>query len=279
MNSISAVKTPYNQTVLLGTRWGQMLALACDPYQTASLGFYGEWAREESALTCSLLKLGDVALDVGANIGSMTLPMARKVGPTGLVLAFEPQRAPFYCLCANIALNHLLNSVRALNAAASDFDGAIEVPIVDVNKPFNVGGVRLDDPVYDDATKLQKEEVPCFKIDSMNLPRVDFIKIDVETMESKVLAGASETIDRCKPVIIAEALHGEISTWEEENIKRMKELFKSHGYDARQIQTKLFSPDNVRYCQDVIFPGCDHNMIAIPNEREKPEWFLKLPSE
>jgi len=268
------VKTPYNQTRLIGTRWGHMIGLSSDPYQTHSLEFYGEWAKEECGIICSFIKPGDVALDVGANIGTITVAMAKRVGVYGRVFAFEPQQAPFCCLCGNIALTHSLGIVRALNVAVSDFDGTIEVPIVDINKPFNIGGVRLQDEAYDKATKLPKETVPCLKIDSLELPRVDFMKIDVEVMESKVLRGAIETVARCRPAIMAEALC--CNALEKTNLDDMLQFFKDMDYEAKEMDTSLYSPNNVRYCTDEIFPGGDRNLFALPNEKEKPEWFKGL---
>ena len=253
-----------------------MIGLSGDPFQTSSLGLYGEWAQNECGVICSFLNPGDVALDVGANIGSITVAMAKKVGISGHVWAFEPQSAPFYCLCGNIALTHALTHTKAINAAVSDFDGTIQVPIVDVNKQFNFGGVRLQDEGYDKALPMPKEDVPCVKIDSLALPRVDFIKIDVETMEAKVLAGAADTIRRCRPVILAEALQGKEDGIEALNVAAMIAFFKANDYDARLMMTHLYAPDNVRYCPDNVFPGGDRNILAIPNEREKPLDFLEL---
>lgn len=280
MNS-KTIQTPYNQTIILGTRWGHMMGLMCDPFQTASLGLYGEWARGESDAICSFLKPGDVAIDVGANIGTMTIPMAKKVGGSGLVISFEPQRAPFMCLCGNVALTHCLQQVRCLNAAAGDRDDMIDVPVVDINKPFNVGGVRLQDTNYDAAVKLRKEAVPVMTIDGLALNRVNLIKIDVETMESKVLAGAIETVLRCRPVIFAEALYDdslcEGSSIERTNLEAMKVFFAGVNYDPRFLITTLYDEWNNRYCPDNIFPGGDRNIVALPAEMpDKPEWFTKL---
>ena len=254
-----------------------MVALNCDPFQTVSLALYGEWAKDECGIICSLIKEGDFVLDVGANIGTITVAMAKRVGSTGRVFAFEPQTAAYYCLCGNVALTHALSNVRALNMAVSDFDGVIQVPVIDVNQPFNVGGVRLADPVYDAASNLPKEDVACVKIDSLQLPRVDFIKIDVETMEAKVLAGSVETVRRCRPVIMAEALLGELSSVESLNVAGMIAFFKEHNYVFRVLRTDLFSPDNIRYCPDNVFPGDDQNILAIPAEKPKPEGFDDLP--
>ncbi len=275
MNS-KPVSTPYNQTVLVGTRWGMMLGLQCDPFQTATLLLYGEWAREEVNTICSVLKPGDVALDIGANIGTVAVAMAKKVGTTGYVFAFEPQRAAFCCLCANTALTHNLKQLEPIKAAVSDVDGVISVPLVDVDKPFNVGGVRLDDPDYNLVTKLPSEEVSCVRIDSLQLQRCDLMKIDVETMESKVLSGALQTITRCRPVIFAETMCDLNNAVEKRNVEAMRLIFDSLKYDTRRFSPPLFSKDNIRFCPDEIFPGTDHGLIAWPPTKDKPEWFLKL---
>ncbi len=260
-----------------------MIGLTCDPFQTSSLGMYGEWAQQEVSSMCSFLKPGDVALDVGANIGTTTIPMAKKVGRSGMVLAFEPQRAAYTCLCGNVALTHCLNQVRVFQAAIGETDSTIEVPTFSLDQAFNVGGVRLDDPNYDTAVNVQsKEEVPLMTIDSLKLGRVDLIKIDVETMESRVMAGAAETIGRCRPIIFAEALNctalKEGSTIESENLSAMQKFLAANDYDARFLVTDLYHPENIRFCPDNIFPGGDRNIVAIPSEREKPDWFIKLES-
>ena len=282
------VRTPFNQTVLLGTRWGHMIALTCDPYQSGSLCMYGEWAREECELLCSFLQPGDVALDVGANIGTMTVPLAKRVGPDGLVLAFEPQRPPFACLLGNCALTHVLRQTRCFNVAVSNDTQPVQVPTLTLDKPFNVGGVRIGDPAYDAATQdLPREVVPCVTLDQFDLPRVDLIKIDVEAMEAKVLAGAARTIDRCRPVIFAEALYdnalaaplrGQPPGREHQNVDAMLAFFAGRSYGVRFVDTPLFSPANLRYCSDNIFPGGDRNLVAIPDEKEQPPWWKSLPT-
>lgn len=257
------------------------MGLTCDPFQTAALGLYGEWAQTETDVICSLLNPGDVALDVGANVGTITIGMAKKVGREGMVFAFEPQRAAFMCLCGNVALTHCINHVRCFNAAVGDTDGFIQVPVLPLDVAFNVGGMRLDDQSYADHFKaLPREDVPLMTIDAMNFPRVNLIKIDVEAMESKVLAGAFETVKRCRPAIMAEALFPDAfkqgSTVEAENLTRMLEFFRAQNYTAKYFLSPLYTENNPRFCLDNIFPGMDRNIVALPNEMEKPEWFNAL---
>src|SRR3954463_13800131 len=80
-----------------------------DLYIGRSIAVYGEYAGLETGLLAGLCGAGDVVIDVGGNIGTHSVALARKVGRTGRVLAFEPQRLVFQTLCANVALNSLEN--------------------------------------------------------------------------------------------------------------------------------------------------------------------------
>ena len=276
MTNPQAIKTPFNQTALIGTRWGLMLGLQCDPWQTGSLMMYGEWSKYESDTICSCLPVGGVALDVGANIGSLSVAMAKKVGQYGKVISFEPQRAAYALLCANSALTHCMTQIEAVRAAVSDYEGVIDVPIVDINKAFNIGGVRLADKGYDEATGLPKEPVMCLTLDSLELKRCDVLKIDVETMESRVLRGATKLLQSCRPVVFAEALAHVDNADEMKNCTDTIAILKEANYDVRVFSPDLYAPDNIRYCEDNIFPGKDINFCAIPNEKTKPDWFVAL---
>ena len=54
---------------------------------------YGEWAEGELNLFLQIVRPGDIVLDVGANIGAFTVPLAKRVGMSGRIYAFEPQSA------------------------------------------------------------------------------------------------------------------------------------------------------------------------------------------
>ena len=257
-------------TEIIPTRWGNMLSLKCDSHITGALSFYGESTPHEVAMCLSFLKQGDTVLDVGANIGTFTVPMALAVGRSGSVISFEPQRIVNQVLCANLALNSLCDYVEPLRLAVGASAGTAKIPLVN---PFfannNVGGVRLNQ----DAP--QSEPVEVITIDSLNLPSLALIKIDVEGMEHEVLNGASETVKRCKPAIFAECLPGD-----EANATGLKKFFAEHGYKAWLIVTPLFPPDNVRLCSTNIFgTQSDFNVVAVPNECANPvfvksdQWF------
>lgn len=73
----------------INAKHGTFLIPPKDIYIGRSLEVYGEWCEGEVALFAQLLKPGATVVEVGANIGSHTVPIARAVGPTGMVFAIE----------------------------------------------------------------------------------------------------------------------------------------------------------------------------------------------
>ncbi|HEY2134256.1 MAG TPA: FkbM family methyltransferase [Xanthobacteraceae bacterium] len=176
-------------------RHGTMIYLRQDAYVGRSFEEYGEYSEGEVDLFRQCLAPGDVALDVGANFGSHTIPMAKFVGPTGFVHAFEPQRILFQLTCGNIALNELDN-VRVLPCAVGRKPGSTKIPQIDYGRRNNFGGIAVGGE--------RGEDVEVVTLDGLRLPKIKFIKIDVEGMELEVLLGARETLARCRPILYVE---------------------------------------------------------------------------
>src|SRR3569833_626637 len=85
-------------------REGVMLYNKHDGFAGRMLQLYGEFCQAEVTLFQQLVRPGAVDIDAGANIGGLTLPLSRMVGPEGLVIAYEIDRYVFQTLCANVAL-------------------------------------------------------------------------------------------------------------------------------------------------------------------------------
>jgi FkbM family methyltransferase len=177
-------------------RHGMMLYNFHDIYIGRSLELYGEFSEGEVDLFRQILKPGMVAVEVGSNIGAHTVFIAQAVAPGGFVLAFEPQRLVYQTLCANLALNSIVN-VDARNLAVGAAPGELMVPVLDYNQDNNFGGLELGKHRVGECVRV-------ITLDSLNLPRCDFLKIDVEGMEKSVLDGAAATIARCQPVLYVE---------------------------------------------------------------------------
>lgn len=97
-------------------RHGAMAYHPRDSHAGRSLDLYGEWEESELSLLGNYLRTGQVAVDVGANAGTHSIFFAERIGSSGAVLAFEPQRVMHRLLCANFALNGHVNG-HAVHAA------------------------------------------------------------------------------------------------------------------------------------------------------------------
>lgn len=227
-----------------------MAYLTSDEHIGRCLDLYGEWAEAEIMLLCALVKPGDTALDVGANIGTHTLPLAKKVGAKGSVLAFEPQRFLHQLLGANLALNGISWS-QAFHAAVGAQPGFIVVPNIDYCAQGSFGGLSL-------GAWEQGESVKLLTIDSLSLPAVALIKIDVEGMEAAVLAGAKETLSRCHPFLYVENQRNGGSP-------QVVEFLEAAGYALYWHFSSFFREDNFAGSTDNVFGAMvDANILAVP---------------
>lgn len=210
-------------------RYGQMLYNVNDVYIGRSLDLYGEFSEGEADLLRQIVKPGDVVFDVGANIGTHTLFLSQLVGDQGAVLAFEPQRIVFQTLCANMALNSIVN-VHCFHAAVGNAAGSILVPQPDYNQRNNFGGLEL-------GSYRAGERVSLMTIDALKVGKCNLIKIDVEGMECAVLQGASETLTHHKPVLYVE----------NDRPRHSAELVRSlhdFGYTMYWHRPPLYNPQN-----------------------------------
>jgi FkbM family methyltransferase len=124
-------------------------------------------------------------IDCGANIGVHTVECAIEMTGWGSVLAIEAQERVYYALAGNIALNNCFNA-RALHAAVAAQDGTMRVPVPDYLSPASFGSLELRPQTNEfigqkiDYSPGAMQEIRCLKLDSLALPRVDLVKIDVE---------------------------------------------------------------------------------------------------
>lgn len=153
---------------------------------------------EVTAVVRRLLRPGMGVLDLGANIGYFTLLAAALVGPSGHVLAVEPNPANARLLEASRRLNGFTH-VTVLQAAAGLETGLLVLHTAHSN------GTTSDPPAAPEAL-LGATTVPCVPVDAL-LPagrRIDLIKADVEGAEPKALRGCAGMILRDRPVIVSE---------------------------------------------------------------------------
>lgn len=213
--------------VLASTDHGSMLVNRHD-YRSTPSGTFGvgyqlletsSFDADEVGFVLQLLEnrrqhFGDglIAIDCGANIGVHTIEWARFMHGWGDVLAFEAQERIFYALAGNLTMNNCFNA-RAIWAAVGASNGSLRVPVPDYFVPSSFGSLELRPSAttefigqeidYSDAAT---QTVQMLAIDSLNLPRLDLIKIDIEGMEMEALQGARASIAQLRPVLLMEKI-------------------------------------------------------------------------
>lgn len=158
-------------------------------------------AEPEEADVRRLVHEGDAALDIGANFGVFTKLFSELVGQHGSVIAFEPIPQTFRTLTAALKRYHWSN-VQAVNKAVSDHVGRVLMVVPQYED-------SLGDNLYQASIVTSPQSPKTFSIeavtiDSLRLPRVDFMKIDVEGHELEVLQGSSQTLERHRPTLMVE---------------------------------------------------------------------------
>ncbi len=237
---------------LKNCRHGLFLYLATDRYIGHSLDLYGEWSEEELRLLANFIRPGDTVLDVGANIGTHTVAFAQMVGAGGVVWAQEPQRILVQILCANAALNNLVN-VQALHAGASRTSGWMHAPAVDYSKAENFGGVSL-------CQQAVGQRVATRAIDDLELSSCGLIKIDVEGMEAETIAGAAGTLRRLRPILYVE------NDRPDKSPPLIEEMLR-HDYRLYWHLPRMFDARNFFGETQNVFPGLiSAGMLGVPRE-------------
>lgn len=152
-----------------------------------------------------LCPAGGTVIDVGANMGDWTLPMAKAVGAEGRVFAFEPIGYLAETIEKTVKVNGISNTL-VCRTALSDSEGEAPFTVVQgEGEMFNVrcsgigvehaGGKRITVP----TTTLDAF------VESEKLDRLDFIKVDVESHEAQVFKGAAETLNKFRPAVVFES--------------------------------------------------------------------------
>jgi len=231
-----------------------------DKYVGTSIQLYGEFSEGEAVLFKQVVLPGMRILEVGANIGALTLPLALIAGSEGEVHAFEPQRQLFYSLCGNLALNSITNVV-AYNVGLGATSYVGKMPAINYGMVGNFGGASI---TVGDG-KDPEVSVPVKTIDGYHFDKIDFMKVDVEGMEREVLIGGASTIQRDHPILYVE-------NDRVEKREALEAYVREIGYTMWWHKPMLFNPDNWDRVPYDIFPRiASHNMLCLSGGKVPPD--------
>jgi FkbM family methyltransferase len=222
----------------------------------------GSFEPNEFAFLDEFLRPGMVFIDAGANDGFYTLFAARKVGPAGKVIAVEPSSRERVNLRRNIQRNNFDN-VRIVTEALGAASGQADLRLAhDKHSGHNTLG-RF---AHDDVTAARPERVQVETLDvvveRLALPRVDFIKIDVEGAEASVIAGGHIALRTMRPVLLMElndrALRAQGNS-AEELLSTLRETFR---YEVMSFSTET---GRIELCAQGA--PLSANIVAVPRNR------------
>ncbi len=166
------------------------------------------------------IPVGGIVVDAGASLGDHTLTYAKLVGPTGRVLAIEPEELSFEALKLNF---DRWQNVLCVRAALSDRD-----EYVNIHREANIGGSHIAE---------LGSSVRSIRLDEYlhSLTACHLIHLDVEGFEVRALNGAWEIIKKFKPAIVVEINHGALEKYgySEQSIAT---LLRTFGYGYHEIE-------------------------------------------
>jgi len=174
---------------------------------------------------------GSVCVDIGANLGYLSILMSQLAGAEGQIIAFEPMPDTLELLRENVAINGLRN-IMIVAAAASDVTGSADLlseADENVAKTASMVGYRLEGPGR--VTNVRSLRLDDYFSGSARLPNV--VKIDVEGAETMVLRGARETIARSRPLLLVE-----VHAWESSASRDVLQLLSDFGYRTEIVELR-----------------------------------------
>lgn len=145
------------------------------------------------------VNIGDVCLDVGAHKGVVTHMLTKRVGDTGSVIAFEPQKELFEWL-ERMIRSFQFSNVTIESVALAEESGSRTLYRAGITKS---GSLAEDDELYSESISVEAITLDEY-CESNNFEKLSFIKIDVDGFESQVLEGAASTLKAFKPILFVE---------------------------------------------------------------------------
>jgi FkbM family methyltransferase len=221
-------------TRLVSSDVGPLLFPAWDDVMLPAIDLNGCWEPTESDWLRARLREGMVALDVGANVGYHAITMARAVGPSGRVVAFEPEPFNHELLECNLKINDIRN-VLVIRSAAGDHNGVTEFTLDD----FNAGDHRSYRRANAPDSKVIR--VPIVKVDDVLAGQsVDLVLTDTQSFDHLVIKGMGDLVERCHPTMLVEF-------WTEGLVElgadpcAVIEFYRGFGYEVSVLDGPSFS--------------------------------------
>lgn len=226
------------------------------------IGRRGTHEPVQTVICQRLLAPGASFIDVGANIGWYTIHAAARVGRQGRVIAVEPDPDNCRLLRASVTANGFKN-VQIFEAAAAQANGQAILS----KSPQNFGDHRL---LADD--NRQQITVRTLTLDEIDPGKVDFVKIDTQGTEAKVLAGAAGILGRDRPTILLEFWPDGLRL-QDSSYFDLFAFIDRHGYEIFRVGTfgveKTTLGVLAQVAHEQLLGSDNHIDLLLPNPKHK----------
>lgn len=217
-------------------RWGHQLCLSYSYHIDRQILLHGTYDNRLHNVIERRVKPGAVCMDVGANLGEMTLHMASKAKPGGLVYSFEPVPHVYRRLAAHITRNGFENMVKASQLALSNVNGPVNLAFGDENAD-NQGLGSLVNGCRDGLT--ERVQVQGCTLDAFVLQqgiiRIDFMKIDIQGAEWFLLQGGGHVFTDMGPDLLMEVSPVDLAPIGKDS-RQLAQLVESFGYHIYSLR-------------------------------------------
>jgi FkbM family methyltransferase len=215
-----------------GLRW----ALNPSDYVHSDLFWFGEYDRWLFWHAKRMVKPGSILIDVGANFGYYSLSLAAYLNRDCRVFAAEPHPVTRARLERNIALNSMENVISVIPFGLSDCPGTAYLTGC---LPENTGST------YVSADSSKGTPVRLITLDDMistnELTKLDFLKIDVEGYEERLLRGGERTLRELRPTLLIEIMPSNLER-AGSSAQKIADLLYSHGYSLFTVEREKLAP-------------------------------------
>ena len=191
---------------------------------------YGQYEPQLVESCRALVDAGRDVIDVGANVGFYTVFFAKLIGGSQRVLAIEPTPNALRHLRMNLAANAIADKVEVFDGVALDVNGEIAMKYIENREEYSSVGVMDHPSIKGSILKtIPAQARTVDELVSRHALRPGFVKIDVEGMEHKVIAGMKAAMEVHRPVILCE-LSDPLLRKNGSNSAEVIALIRSRGY-------------------------------------------------
>ena len=255
--------------VTVNVKGGKAVVPAHD-YVGRAMLYVGDLDRKISYLVDACVEQGDVALDIGANLGLVSLRLAERVGPTGTVHAFEPSPRLGGYLAATLSANPQHNIVH--HAVALGRERAT-LPLHVPGHNAGAATLRSSGAAMADTTVT----VPVHPLSDYaaenGIKRADFVKIDVEGFEAEVVLGAMAFLERTRPKVIVLEENARVTP---DVLPPALRVLSNASYDIFALPRRLFRLELIPIGSEGSAEAHDYVAIAQSEETREIRRRLRL---